>query len=196
MMIRCLTTVFLVVLTVSATSAQEKKTVPPPPKPADEGPSLEVTMKFIQEKFNSAGPVNHIVYYHDNVEDRDWAIKWNIEITRVNADAGACRVDFHRRVEEDESVTENADHSFVLKDVQEIAVMTMEQIKKNAATTHGQPAWSFKVDPPVFVLQVRKQGMKETDEFPLFDEQLANRLAKAMVHAVELCGGGSKPEPF
>jgi hypothetical protein len=27
-------------------------------------------------------------------------------------------------------------------------------------------------------------------------EDLANRLAKAMAHAVELCGGGSKPEPF
>ena len=29
-----------------------------------------------------------------------------------------------------------------------------------------------------------------------FDEQLANRVANAMVYAVELCGGGSKPEPF
>jgi len=28
------------------------------------------------------------------------------------------------------------------------------------------------------------------------DEDVANRIAKAMVHAVELCGGGSKPEPF
>jgi hypothetical protein len=28
------------------------------------------------------------------------------------------------------------------------------------------------------------------------DEDVANRTAKAMVHAVELCGGGSKPEPF
>ena len=28
------------------------------------------------------------------------------------------------------------------------------------------------------------------------DEDTANRVAKAMVHAVELCGGGSKPEPF
>jgi hypothetical protein len=30
----------------------------------------------------------------------------------------------------------------------------------------------------------------------LRDEDTANRLAKALVHAVELCGGGSKPEPF
>jgi hypothetical protein len=28
------------------------------------------------------------------------------------------------------------------------------------------------------------------------DEDVANRVAKAIVHAVELCGGGSQPEPF
>jgi hypothetical protein len=28
------------------------------------------------------------------------------------------------------------------------------------------------------------------------DEDMANRVAKALVHAVELCGGGGKPEPF
>ncbi len=28
------------------------------------------------------------------------------------------------------------------------------------------------------------------------DEETANRVAKAMVHAAELCGGGRKPEPF
>jgi len=28
------------------------------------------------------------------------------------------------------------------------------------------------------------------------DEEMADRVAKAMIHAIELCGGGSKPEPF
>jgi alpha-D-ribose 1-methylphosphonate 5-phosphate C-P lyase len=32
--------------------------------------------------------------------------------------------------------------------------------------------------------------------FNFLDEDTANRVAKAMLHAVELCGGGSKPEPF
>jgi hypothetical protein len=33
-------------------------------------------------------------------------------------------------------------------------------------------------------------------EFYFHDEDVANRVAKALVHAVELCGGGSQPEPF
>lgn len=28
------------------------------------------------------------------------------------------------------------------------------------------------------------------------DEDTANRVAKAVVHAIETCGGGSAPEPF
>jgi hypothetical protein len=40
------------ILTVTVAAAQEKQTVSLPPKPADDGPSLEATMKFIQEKMN------------------------------------------------------------------------------------------------------------------------------------------------
>jgi hypothetical protein len=40
---------------------------------------------------------------------------------------------------------------------------------------------------------------RDNTETPLFfpSEELADRVAKAMVHSVELCGGGQKsPEPF
>jgi hypothetical protein len=47
-----------------------------------------------------------------------------------------------------------------------------------------------------------KRGTTESDdsiqEFALHfrDEDTADRVAKAFVHAIELCGGGSKPELF
>jgi hypothetical protein len=65
---RSLLTMCFAVLTVSGALAQQKKAVPPP-KPAD-GPSLEVTMKFIQDKMNDVGPVNYVEYNHDNVAAR------------------------------------------------------------------------------------------------------------------------------
>ncbi len=51
---------------------------------------------------------------------------------------------------------------------------------------------------------VHKQSCKPTEKdnnvrvFLLHfrDEDTADRVAKAMIHAIELCGGGSKPEPF
>jgi hypothetical protein len=82
------------------------------------------------------------------------------------------------------------------------------------------PAMTYQDDPPYFELVVHfasgkfvtrhtqtvsgnKHGKTtESDdsirEFALHfrDEDSANRVAKAMIHAIELCGGGSQPEPF
>lgn len=58
------------------------------------------------------------------------------------------------------------------------------------------PNWSFKFDPPLLALIVHGTNTKETHVFRFSDEQMSNHVAKAMVHAVELCGGGGKPEPF
>jgi len=69
--------------------------VPPPPKPADEGPSLEATMKFLQDKL--PGKANFIVYAHDNVAGTDWTVSESVETSNVSADASRCRVDVHYR---------------------------------------------------------------------------------------------------
>jgi len=53
---RCLTMISCALLAASAALAQEKKDAPPPPKPVDNGPGLEVTMKFIQDKLKAKLP--------------------------------------------------------------------------------------------------------------------------------------------
>jgi hypothetical protein len=194
-MIRCLTTIFLVLLAVSAALAQEKKTVPPPPKPSDDGPSLEATMKFIQDKLNDIGPVNHTAYCHDNAVGDYWTNRFKSESTRVVAASSSCQISYHRKEETDGAVTKDVDPQFLLRDVQDVAVMLREQELKEGATVSGHPEWTCKVDPPVFVLKVRRTD-KLINAFDFYDEQMANRVAKAMVRAVELCGGGDKPEPF
>jgi hypothetical protein len=42
------------------------------------------------------------------------------------------------------------------------------------------------------------ESSESIQEFALHfhDEETANRVAKALIHAIELCGGGAKPEPF
>jgi hypothetical protein len=193
---RCLIAMCLAVLVVSAALAQQKKTVPPPPKPTDEGPSLEVTMKFIHDKLSDIGPVNYAAYVHDNASGNEWTVQFRSELTKVVADPRACRIDLHSKQErEGKSFTDN-DFGFSLRVVGDIVVMPMEQRLKEIDALQGAPTLTYKVDPPVFVLKVRRTDRKEPDVFCFFDEQMANRVAKAMVHAVELCGGGEKPEPF
>jgi hypothetical protein len=194
---RCLTTMCFAALAVSAALAQEKNASPPPPKPAADGPSLEVTMRFIQDKINDLGPANFVVYTNP-VGNGEGQIKY--EATKVVADPSTCHILYHWKVEKvGTTVVEDRDRGFSLKRNEDISVMPMEQFMKEVVTAEGHTSWSFRVDPPVFALKVRNTNTDKKAAIFFFvfsDEQLAKRVAKAMVHAVELCGGGSKPEPF
>lgn len=55
--------------------------------------------------------------------------------------------------------------------------------------------YQIKAASPVFVLAITTPG-SESKQLYFSDETLANRVAKAMVHAAELCGAGANREPF
>jgi hypothetical protein len=107
----------LILIVVAATfiSAAFAQDVPPPPKPKDDGPSLEVTMKFIEEKLNSIGRVNYISYVHDNKDGSEWTNKFSQEVKNVRASVAGCRIDYHQWRMRDEEVTADTDFGFSLK---------------------------------------------------------------------------------
>ena len=181
--------VFVFALTCSA------QDVPPPPKPADDGPSLADTMKFIEEKLGSIGRVNWVEYAHDDTSGKDFTpVKYGYETGTVRGSVQSCRIDYHGWASVNGTVQLDKDLGFALKDVQEVVVEAVEHRTKEAVSKQlGHPEWSNRMDPPVFVIIVKKKNGR--DYFFLYDESLANRIAKALVHAVELCGGGSK-DPF
>lgn len=190
---RCLMTMCLVFLAVSAALAQEKKTVPPPPKPADDGPSLEVTMKFIQDKLGEQGTFNFVLAVHAPREDKDWSVRMMQEASSVRADAAACGILYHYRSAVNGASTADTDLGINLKDVKDLTVLTGEQNQSNNDTDAGNPGRSYSITPEFYVLRVRRGNL--FNRFNFHEEEMANRVAKAMVHAVELCGGGSK-DPF
>ncbi|HSZ62083.1 MAG TPA: hypothetical protein VK828_09805 [Terriglobales bacterium] len=195
----------LAALSVSAAFAQQSKTVPP--KPADQGPSLEVTLKFIQDKLNDVGEVNFAIYWYNNILNRqELTYQTSYEVSNVVAHPARCGITFHRKVLNDGRTVQDLDDWFSFHDVLDLAVRTGEQEVKKAQNDIGDHTYDTKFDPPLFVLAARRPKNKRqqpsgwqvagTDQFFFTDEEMANRVAKAMVHAVELCGGGSKPEPF
>jgi hypothetical protein len=170
---------------------------PPPPKPAAEGPTLEVTMKFIQDKLNGIGPVNFAQYNHDNAIGSEGTNQYRFEVSKVVADPRACRIDYHAREDAEGNVTNDDSPWLVLKSVDDITIVPMEQFLKEVVTAAGHPSYSFRVDPAVFMLKVRVTGVKGSYNFYFFSEDLADRIAKAMKHASELCRAGKKEsEPF
>jgi hypothetical protein len=154
-------------------------------------------MKFIQDKINAVGKVNYAAYWHNNADNTGGTNQFSVEVTNLVANPSDCRVSYHFKslIDGKTSPPFDRDAWFSLREVQDLIVRTGEQYQKKVNTDGGYPAIEAKIDPPIFVLGARKSGSGES-QFMFRDEDMANRVAKALVHAVELCGGGGKPEPF
>ena len=181
-------------LVAGATQGQQKKPVAPPPMPKDSGPSLSETMKFIQTKLSEVGKLSFADYVHNNANNNDWIVQNSSEATDVVADPTNCRITYHMKVLVNGHIEFDEDAGIPLKDVQDLTVRAVEEDIKTIDAGAGYTTRSYRADPPIFVLMVRRTH-SGSNAFDFTDEQLANRFAKAFVHAVEMCGGGSK-EPF
>jgi hypothetical protein len=178
----------------AAGGQQQRKPVPPPPKPADGGPSLSETMNFIQTKLNEVGKLSFADYVHNNATNNDWIVQNSSEATNVVADPTSCRITYHMKVLVNGHIEFDEDAGIALKDVQDLTVKAVEEDIKTIDAGSGYTTRSYRADPPIFVLTTRRAG-NGSNSFDFANEAMANRVAKAMVHAVELCGGGNK-DPF
>jgi len=217
-------TLFLTVM-LAATTALAQQSVPPPLQPAPDkpatasGPSLEVTLKFIQDKVNEQGRIVFVESSNNTVTgESSPPTEYSIETHVVIADpaGGLSFQESYKYPWGDQTNT----WQLYFKDVAKLEVLS------HADLVHRKvPGLEYQVDPPYFELFIHlaagktvlihrravhtdKQWIKKygitsegdgnVGEFSLHfrDEETANRVAKAMIHAIELCGGGSKPEPF
>jgi hypothetical protein len=127
-------------------------------------------------------------HFHDSADNNNWTYQFTFEVSKAVADAAACTIAYHYNIIRDGTQISDSDASINLHDVQDVTLTTGNQRQNKNDTAAGHTTWEAKVDPPVFDLVVRG---KEAAEFYFFffDEDTANRVTKAMGHAVEVCGG-------
>ncbi|HME57481.1 MAG TPA: hypothetical protein VKF63_04025 [Terracidiphilus sp.] len=184
-------TVFLAVV-LAATTALAQQSVPPPPQPPADGPTLAATMQFIQDKLNDLGKVSYVAFEQDTSKgDTTNAIVIH-EISNVVADPNQCRISYHLKGTRDGHIWTDDNRVFSLRDVQEIVVMPLEQNLNEIEAQIGHPNLITSINPSLILLMAHIPHNWE--DFLFSNADLANRVAKSMLHAVELCGGGSKPE--
>jgi hypothetical protein len=156
--------------------------------------SLADTMKFIQEQL--PGTANYMLYGHNSITGTDDSpAKASFTLTLVSADASRCSISFHSSFDRqgNKSILEK-DGEILLKQVQEISLAQLETVLQQSTAKAGHPEKSFKVD-PAMALVVVKSAPDQVMRFNFYDESLAERVSRALKHAVSLCGGG-KPETF
>jgi hypothetical protein len=192
--------------------------VPPPPKPADSGPSLEVTMKYIQDRLNGVNVAPVVTWPHLTYVRR-------VAIAVAQANPKDCTLSGHS-TESIESAPghtpiagerrDDTDWRLFLRDALAVTVQTESDYELPA--TENVP---MEIRPDHYHLSIKMQPGKTTHahdlrrwrdldgkenhrefeydppdaHFQIPDGDYANRLAKAIVHAIELCGGGDN-DPF
>ena len=262
-------------LTVSLTAAiaLAQQSVPPPPQPvadqapapplpavnppAANGPTLEATVKFIQEKVNQQGKIVYVETVTDSVTGESAGTNYpaarsaglahkqafaakkgyaagggsapqrsaETQVVAVDPIGGALSL------QENGSDTEvqRAGFGMMLPVTSDwtktwsVYFKNIERLEVISATDYKhrlKPAMVYQDDPPYFELVIHLAAGKSVQrhshtapsgkhgrtadsddsiqEFALHfrDEDTAGRAAKAMIHAIELCGGGSQPDLF
>jgi hypothetical protein len=188
--------VLLLAATNSTPKAVAQQSVSPTPQSTDSGPSLAVTMQFIQDKLNDIGNVTCMVNYQSADGRTTDTQNMCSAVTNIIANPDQCTIS---------NVISSPGVS--LRGVRNIALMSLMQYMDKYVTVSLQhfipnggsiELHPVSVTPSITMLVMQGPQSKEIWSFNFTDADMASRVAKAMTHAVELCGGGNggEKDPF
>ncbi|RKP47156.1 hypothetical protein [Pararobbsia silviterrae] len=167
---------------------------------SDSKPSLNATLALIQKKQNAQGLLSADFHVSDSSSNSNFEVTetWS---NHLIPDASTCRITNQHT---DQAVKNRAggssplnSQSYVLdlRAVTKVSVMTWAQAATEDNASQGLAYITMlDSDPVFFAAKIYKKNDKPT-EYIFRDIDTANQVAKAVVHAVELCGGGGDDDP-
>jgi hypothetical protein len=193
---KTLRTIVSVLALMAFTAALAQQPVAPQPKPAANTPSLAVTMQLIQKELNAVGKLSFVVHIFDK-EEGNGISRYIEERSKVVADPATCTIRYHWWRSMHGDVVNDEDVTFSLRDVLGIAMMNADQAENKQSDEEQIPpeerkTYHLKFVPQEYVVLMRKPD-DNIEGFTFNDKKQAERVAQAMGHAVELCGGKSVP---
>lgn len=164
-------------------------------KPATNAPSLDITLKFIVDKLGQEGRVTYSAAVTDTAQpDDSWTNSFVVELSNPGFNSANCSVSFHWHTEVNNKVFDDNTYTLSFRDVTSIDVMSQADNQHQVDSRNGHDSYQSQITPALFTLVVKRPKQVQ-NAFLFSDEDIAHRVAKAMIHATELCGGGSN-EPF
>lgn len=159
--------------------------------------TLEATLTFIREKLLEKTEFNYIAFVHNTVNNSDFTNTFKEKISDISTDPQNCLLNYHLNVvREGQIINNNLTAGIPFREVVRTEVITKAQSISKANADSGYPELiAVQTNPELFVLRVIRRGGGEND-FLFEDFETGARVAKAVNHAMELCGGGDKGAPF
>ena len=164
----------------------------------DNGPSLEATMNFIQEKLSAQGTINWITAVQDTVTGATIvpATPWSEAKSEVVADPRTCKLSFHSKGTMGGRTVLDKGSFISFKNVDKIEVMTLDNYHNRNSAKQGHPERMESDSPTVYIVAIGFTDVPGGAGWILFEQDMANRIANAMSRAAQLCGSEVKGEPF
>jgi hypothetical protein len=157
-------------------------------------PSLAETLSFIAEKLSTQGPVSigmkETLTNGAITSNKFMPRNWQVNYSHVTPSETTCAmsIDF-------EFAGEKYSARLSLSRIAKIELLSLQDYLENYQwLPPGVQVQNVTEASLSFVLNITSPDVKSKQLY-FSNETLADRVAKAMVHAVELCGGGKK-EPF
>ena len=164
----------------------------------DNGPSLEATMNFVQEKLSAQGTIFWVSTLQNTVTGATIvpATKWSEAKSEIAANPQSCKLSFHQKsIMGSRTVVDKA--SFLsFKNVDKVEVMTLEDYHNRNYAKQGRPEQMESDSPTVYIVAISFSDVPGGTGWMLSEQDMANRIANAMSRAAQLCGSGVKGEPF
>ncbi len=146
---RWLITMCFVVVVLNAALAQHKKIVSRPAQSTDNGPSPEVTAKFIQDKLAEQGALHFILYMHNNQSGQNDSAQRSFEVTSLNFDSANCKLESHYKVTITSGWTTGM-RVLSLQSIKQVQVMPASDWWTQELADEGYPMKTARVEPPLF----------------------------------------------
>jgi hypothetical protein len=164
--------------------------------PGVSGPTLEETLNFIGERLAQSATVNFITFGTNTADGSNGSGHYSEIEGPFHIDTDACLISNRQKISingQPPVVDRTVQYSF--NQFEEVIVKPAEQYLTEMNTQNPQPTLINSTNPPAVALLLRLNKSSGFVFFFLTDASIADRVAKAMTHAIELCGGGRK-DPF
>jgi hypothetical protein len=155
---------------------------------AQSGSGIDETLGFIRDQIAQLGEVSIVANNRDPATGQTWVNQTTQEGSNVSVDVDGCKINLHWRTVANGKVDYDGDGWIPFRQVDHVTVLSLDQYFAHVNTVSGHSGWTTQGSPALTVVTaVRPDGVENIFYFQ--DADLANRVAEAMRHAAELCGG-------
>lgn len=159
------------------------------PRSAGDGQTFAETLSFIETKLNGEGAVNWTSTLRDTKANTTGnPTLMSYAVSNLAQGKGACMLSFHFKLTADGKMVREGSGLLNFRRIEKVEGNGLQEDLVKVHTTAGHPELVESISPKIYELTVSGEENR-TAYLPFADEELAKRIARAMSHAAELCGG-------